>query len=247
MELIESLRSRFRRDGDPGSRYQRLYEAHAAESGDDGIGGGDYDEMGDIQLAILRDQGLTPAGTLLDFGCGNGRLAVHAVRYLTDGSYVGTDISPTFLGRARRRIDAAGPGSAVRLLHQHGEAIDVDEASVDMVGAFSVFTHLEHEDMFRCLGQFARVVRPGGLAVISCLPMDLEAGRAIFWGEARITHEERWSRVRNVATTVDFMDAIADFAGWEVVRWLPGDAVQTSDGRRLGQSVQVLRRSDKLG
>ena len=43
------------------------------------------------------------------------------------------------------------------------------------------------------------------------------------------------------------MDAIADFAGWEVVRWLPGDAVQTSDGRRLGQSVQVLRRSAKLG
>ena len=172
---------------------------------------------------------------------------MHAVPFLADGAYVGTDISSTFLERAPTGASTPPrPGRLVRLLHQHGEAIDLDEASVDMVSAFSVFTHLEHEDMFRCLGQFARVVRPGGLAVISCLPMDLEAGRAVFWGEARLTHEERWSRVRNVATTVDFMDAIAAFAGWTVVRWLPGDAVQTSDGRRLGQSVQVLRRSDKL-
>ena len=184
VELIDSLRARFRRDErcDRRRATSGCTRRTRRTSGDDGIGGGDYDEMGVIQLTILRDQGLTPTSTLLDFGCGNGRLAVHAVPFLADGAYVGTDISSTFLARARRRIDAAAPGRLVRLLHQHGEAIDLDEASVDMVSAFSVFTHLEHEDMFRCLGQFARVVRPGGLAVISCLPMDLEAGRGRLLG-----------------------------------------------------------------
>ena len=55
--------------------------------------GQDWDEHGQLQLNFLISRGLTPEKTLLDFGCGTGRLACKAVPYLNPGNYTGADIS----------------------------------------------------------------------------------------------------------------------------------------------------------
>lgn len=226
--------------------YEHLYESHAQTTGDDGVGGGEYDVMGEIELDVLRAHGLDETSTLLDFGCGNGRLAVHAVAYLHCGTYVGIDIAPTFLEQARRRLRGLDPPSTcdVRLLHQVDERFDLADRSVDVGCAFSVFTHMEHEDMLRYLVQLRRVIRPGGTMVVSCLPMDLADARGIFLAEASFDPAARWQRVRNVTTSVDLVDVIAELAGWTVVTWLPGDQPQavseSGEQRRLGQSIVVL-------
>ena len=226
--------------------YQALYEDVAASTGDEGVGAGDYDAIGEIELDVLRAEGLGPTSRLLDFGCGNGRLAVHAVPYLRGGAYIGTDIAPTFLDGARRRLAPAMVGNPcdVRLLHQSDEHLDLPDHSVDIACAFSVFTHMEHEDMYRYLVQIKRVVRPGGTMVISCLPMDLDDARQFFLREAALDPVARWQRVRNITTSVDLVDAIAALAGWTVVRWLPaagGQALSAAgEMRGLGQSVVVL-------
>lgn len=228
--------------------YASLYEQHARSTGDDGVGGGDYDVMGEIELDVLRGEGLLPSSTLLDFGCGNGRLAVHAVPHLDGGSYIGTDIAPTFLQAARHRIEAARGASSctVRLLQQHGEQFDVADRSIDMLCAFSVFTHMEAEDMYRYLVQFKRIIRPGGKVIISCLPLRLLDAQPIFLAEASLDPVARWQRVRNVVTSEDLVERIAALADWQVVKWLPGDEGQASsqDGqvRGLGQSIVVLTR-----
>ncbi len=226
--------------------YESLYEAHARSTGDDGVGGGDYDVMGVIELDVLRAEGLQPTSTLLDFGCGNGRLAVHAVPYLDHGTYIGTDIAPTFLAHAAHRIVAAKGTSScdVKLVHQVGEQFDLADQSVDLACAFSVFTHMEHEDMYRYLVQFKRIMRPDGRFVISCLPLTLADAGPIFLNEASMDPIARWQRVRNVTTSVELVNEIARLAGWRVLRWLPGNegqALSTSgEMRRLGQSIVVL-------
>jgi ubiquinone/menaquinone biosynthesis C-methylase UbiE len=183
---------------------------------------------------------------LLDFGCGNGRLAVHAVPYLQQGMYVGTDIAPTFLAHAARRVELARAGSScgVKLIHQVAEQFDLPDHSVDVACAFAPFTHMEHEDMYRYLVQFKRIVRPDGRLVISCLPMNLPDAQPIFLSEAALDPVARWQRVRNVTTSVDLVNEIAALAGWSVVHWLPGDEGQalstTGEMRRLGQSIVVL-------
>ncbi len=210
------------------------------------MGGGDYHTMGEIHLDLLRDAGLGPTSTLLDFGCGNGRTAVHAVPYLDRGTYIGIDIAPTFLTQAARRIEAAAAKSScvVKLVHQTDEQFDLPDHSIDMACAFSVFTHMDHEDMYRYLVHFKRIIRPGGRMVISCLPLSLPDARGIFLGEASLDPVARWQRVRNITTSVDLVNEIVAMSGWTVVRWLPGDEGQAlsaaGEMRRLGQSVVIL-------
>ena len=226
--------------------YEFLYEAHARSNGDDGVGGGDYDVVGEIEFDVLRAQGLEPTSTLLDFGCGNGRLAVHVVPYLTDGHYVGTDIAETFLEQAGQRLRHAAPPrpGAVRFVRQVDLDFGVEDHSIDMLCAFSVFTHMDHEDMYRYLNAMHRIVRTGGRVVLSCLPLDLADAKHIFRTEAGFPPDERWNRVRNVTTSTQLVDTIAEMAGWSVVTWLPGSAGQapsaTGEMRSLGQSIVVL-------
>ena len=123
-----------------GSKYADLYEEHAATLPPDAsIGDGDFEHIGRIELAILTDAGLTPSSSLFDFGCGTGRLAVHAVPFLAEGNYLGTDISPTMLRHAAGLLTTrlgAVPANA-RFETQPDERFPVTSPP-DMFCAFSV-------------------------------------------------------------------------------------------------------------
>jgi len=229
--------------------YESLYEWQARIlPTEEAVGGGEFELMGRMELEILQREGLRSHHSLLDFGCGNGRLALQAVPYLSSGEFYGVDISKTFLRAARQRIAATNPAPTCRVewRHQASDEIDLPDSCVDRMCAFSVFTHMEHEDMYRYLCEARRVVRPGGQFLFSCLPMTLPHAREIFLTEAAETHDARWGRVRNVTTTVEFMNTIAEMAGWRIVRWHtdgePKSQLPECVGRQLGQSVCVLQR-----
>jgi SAM-dependent methyltransferase len=229
------------------STYERLYDKHAqAMPTEQSIGSGDFEHMGEIMLSALCDAGLRPEHTLVDLGCGTGRLSVPAVSYLSVGRYVGIDISQTMLGQARHRVaSTVASGCDVSWQHQTDAVFECKAESVDFFAAFSVFTHMEHEDTYRYLTDARRVVRDGGRFVFSCLTMDLEAAREVFLTSSDLPIDRRWASVRNVTTTYEFMDSIAALAGWRVLRWYKGneEAIPLRQSDRfaaLGQSVCVL-------
>ena len=232
----------------PVSDYETLAEQLAVTyPGTEAVGEGEYDLIGRTELGVLIMEGLTPTDTLVDLGCGNGRLAVHALPYLQGGSYVGIEISATMLERARalirRRVPV--PPCSVRLVRQATPRFDLPPASADMICAFSVFTHMEHEDTYRYLKGARRVIRPGGRFVLSCLPMDLAEARQFFEEQAAADLAARWRHVRNITTTVEMMETIAGMAGWQIVRWYRGDEASirlpdTGERQRFGQSACVL-------
>jgi len=233
-----------------GDTYKNLYERHAKTvPPESSIGDGDYDLIGRIELGILLSEGMTGATRLVDFGCGTGRLAVHAVGRLPEGEYIGTDIAEGMLVHARESVARRYPGTRCRVswVKQPLDVFPLRADSADMICAFSVFTHMEHEDTFRYLKDALRVVRPGGKFVFSCLPVSLGAARDIFVESASHTFAERWASVRNVTTSVELMETIAGLAGWRVARWYPGDEMcipmpDSSEMRALGQSTCVLQR-----
>jgi len=226
--------------------YEELYEAHAAENSDqDVVGSESFELIGRMELESLVRHGLTPTGTIVDLGCGIGRMASFAVPWLVGGAYIGTDVSASLLARAKARLDLAvpNPPCPVSWVKQVGTTFDVPDASVDAFCAFSVFTHIEHEDSYNFLLDARRAVRPGGRFVFSCLPLSLPYARNVFREQAGRDFAGRWSSVRNVATSVDMMERLAVMAGWDVLHWYPGDEEHFQvDGRTwaFGQSVCVL-------
>lgn len=227
--------------------YEAIYEAHAqAHDGADAVGVGDFDLYGRIERDLLVAEGLGPNLTLVDFGCGSGRLAVHALSAVTGGCYVGIDISHTLLARAERLIRSRFRQPPCRVVWQKQTTPDfaLPDESVDMVCAFSVFTHLEHEDTYRYLRSARRIVRPGGKFIFSCLPIDHAVAREVFLAEAAFASDVRWQRVRNVTTSVDYISEVARLAGWTVDRWYRGDEANIGPAGgplyALGQSSCVL-------
>lgn len=233
-------------EDDSRNLYAQLYEAHARSlPRDSSIGDGDFDQIGQLELTVLQMAGLKPDSSLLDFGCGTGRLAVHAIPFLVGGTYVGTDIAETMLVHARELTASLTGPNSVQFLHQIDENYPVPDDSVDVICAFSVFTHMEHEDSLRYLRAAHRVLRPGGVFVLSCLPIHLDAARNIFEASAAFDPDSRWKQVRNVVTSVELFETVTRLAGWDVVRWIDGAADPlpqpgTDETATFGQSVLVL-------
>ncbi len=232
----------------PANIYEAVYEAHGEFYSDDQVvGDGDFDLIGRIELGVLLMEGLRPTDTLMDLGCGTGRLAVKVIPTLVGGHYIGTDISQSMLDKARARLARATPEAPCRvdLLKQIETTFPIADRTVDMICAFSVFTHIEHEDTYRYLKDGLRIIRPGGHFIFSCLPMSLPVAREIFLQSAQEDFRGRWKQVRNVMTSIDFMDEIARLAGWNIIRWYSGDErnvrlPDTGELAALGQSICVL-------
>jgi ubiquinone/menaquinone biosynthesis C-methylase UbiE len=230
--------------------YEDRYERFVRERGDyAAVGEGPFDLFGRVELGALLAEGLRPTDTLVDLGCGVGRLAVHAIRWLAGGHYIGIDISEGMLQRARERVQTEVPQPSCRVswIHQRDARFPLDQNSVDMMCAFSVVTHMEHEDSYRYLQEALRVVRLGGRLVLSCLPMDLESARNTFLFSASMGLAERWHPVRSVTTSRELMDAIARLAGWTPLKWYHGEEKNirlpgTEEFQCLGQSILVLER-----
>ena len=190
---------------------------------------------------------MKPADTLVDLGCGSGRVAVHAIPALPGGRYVGIDISRSMLDAARKRVEkeVPDPACSVSWVHQTSPVFALDASSVDVICAFSVINHMEHEDAYLYFKEALRVVRPGGRFVFSCLPVGTRRTREVFLMSASMDLPTRHRRVRHVVTSRALIEEVARLAGWEPVRWYDGDETLwlADDGepQEFRQSICVLQ------
>ena len=255
VERLAQLRGRILGLGPPDDLglYASRYEFHALRSSRAvSVGGANFDLIGALELGLLQQEGLVQGQALLDLGCGVGRLARHVIPVLGEGGrYVGSDISRLMLRDAKRVIGEDAPGDAVcsvEWLHQRRHRLPLEDESFDFVCAFSVFTHVEHEDALGQLRDAFRVTRPGGRMLFSCLPIELAGARDVFLRSAKNNVRARWLvGPRNVVTTREFMEWIAQLSGWKSLRWYDGETANIrhpSDGslHALGQSTCVLER-----
>lgn len=229
--------------------YETLYDRRIQKQGPDRAVGAarDFGLVGALELEILRGAGLKPTDTLVDLGCGAGRLAVHVIPYLAGGRYVGIDVARAMLDSAKERVaqEVRDPPCEVSWRHQTTPSFQLADGSVDVLCAFSVINHIEHEDAYSYFADARRIVRPGGLFVFSCLPIDTELGREAFLKMATMDLKTRRKRVPHVATSVDLIEDVARLAGWEPLRWFNGDEENVPlDGKpySFGQSTCVLER-----
>lgn len=137
--------------------------------------GGDFEAVGLLEYYLLLQQGLKPADTVVDVGCGSGRLAYQLRNYLS-GLYVGIDVVPELFQYAARLCDRPN----WKFYAAPGLKIPEPDNSADFICFFSVFTHLLHEETFKYLEDARRVVKPGGKIIFSYLEFAIPSHWFIF-------------------------------------------------------------------
>lgn len=100
--------------------------------------------------------------SVLDFGCGCGRILRHFARYAPTCHFVGVDVDPTPLEWCRAHLDFA-QFEPIPLLPPTA----LPRGGFDALYTYSVFSHIPLESQRAWLAEFARLLRPGGLAVIT--------------------------------------------------------------------------------
>ncbi len=116
----------------------------------------DFIEVGKEFLGHFQKVGrLEPQESVLDIGCGIGRMAIPMTAYLDKGSYAGFDIIPFGIKWCRDRITPRFPGFRFSHADIHNSAYNpggtiapedfrfpYPDATFDFAFATSVFTHL---------------------------------------------------------------------------------------------------------
>jgi ubiquinone/menaquinone biosynthesis C-methylase UbiE len=121
------------------------------------------------QIKIVLDMLDSEKGLLLDVGCAAG--AEFEPLLVRGFQIVGIDYSPEMLRLAEQRF---GASHAVHLCRADAESLPFPDASFDHVVCLGVFEYLSTYD--RCLDEIHRVLRPGGVAIIS-LPTRISLDR----------------------------------------------------------------------
>lgn len=147
------------------------------------MGGAHFREDTDFVAAAIRDvallqrhAGLTRESRLLDWGCGAGRLAVgirQSLGHVRD--YHGVDVQPDLLDWARENL--TDEHTRFTLVDQRNERynpdgtpsfeIPAESGSVDVLYAYSVFSHMLEADVRGYAETIAGILAPQGRAVMT--------------------------------------------------------------------------------
>jgi ubiquinone/menaquinone biosynthesis C-methylase UbiE len=193
--------------------------------------GGHYELFGLIEAQILRATGLRKGMSVVDLGCGSGRLA-SALHASEDISYVGIDIVQALLDYAKSKAPR------YEFVLHRGLSIPRPDASTDIVCAFSLFTHLLHAESYIYLEECVRILKPGGKIVFSFLEFAEPSHWNVFT-HTKNTVQARTAEHLNMFIERNAIETWAKHLGLAVDRFI--DATSgVANGHALGQSVVLL-------
>ncbi|NIM01651.1 MAG: methyltransferase domain-containing protein [Acidobacteria bacterium] len=168
------------------------------------VGGGDFAAIGEEFFPYFTDLArLQPHESVLDIGCGCGRMAVPLTLHLNaSGSYDGFDIQTPGIRWCRKNVTPRYPNFRFQVAdvynkkynpkgqHQPGEyRFPYDDDSFDFVFLTSVFTHMLRADMEHYVDEIVRVMRPTGRCLITCFLLNDESRALIKDDKSTLTFD----------------------------------------------------------
>jgi ubiquinone/menaquinone biosynthesis C-methylase UbiE len=197
--------------------------------------GGYYEAYGAIERAILHYAGLQNGMSLIDLGCGSGRLA-NALSKSNSISYLGIDIVEELLVYAKSKSD-----QSYRFILNRALNLPVEDNHADMVSAFSVFTHLLHDETYIYMEDIQRILRPGGCLVFSFLEFDEPMHWPIFTTTVN-SKRNNFAPPLNQFIERNTIDTWCKHLGFKREAFISGGDTPWNTEPALGQAVAILRK-----
>lgn len=135
---------------------------------------------------LLAVAGIRPEDSVLEIGCGVGRIGRELSQYCRD--WTGADISGRMLAFAAQRLRGITNARLVQL--RDVGLSEFDDASFDVVYATNMLAHLDEMDRWRYVQEGFRVLRPGGRIFLDNIDVESDAGWRIFEYDARRCHQK---------------------------------------------------------
>lgn len=111
----------------------------------------------------LNDAGesLSRMNTVLDFGCGCGRTTRWLIENFPSTRFCGTDVDTHAINWCRQHLHGSF------CVNRPAPPLDFGDGEFDCICAISVFTHLDEQQQLQWLTEFRRILKPGGLLLVS--------------------------------------------------------------------------------
>ena len=145
---------------------------------------GVYDVWGHLTESKARARALAladirPGQHVLEVAVGTGLALIQVVKANPSGRNVAIDISRGMLAKAGRRLRRAGLGNFELSV---GSALSVAEAdgSFDVILNSYMFDLLDEPGQVRAIGEFHRLLRPGGKLVLANMTLGERRGSGVF-------------------------------------------------------------------
>jgi SAM-dependent methyltransferase len=236
----------------------------------DVIGGGDPEHVASEILAVMdKYVDLPSRDSILDVGCGCGRIATGLTQYVSPTSrYLGVDIVSELIEFCKKVISPRFPNFRFVLLEegnltydwwrQKSSPIDIAKLSearppgtVDLAISISLFTHLDWPAATDILATIARMLKNGGKAFITFFVLDADARTGIENGRTGFSFKHRTPSgqlhaekledpTHAVAYEMEQLKALIHSVGLQLERWVPGYWSQGNSGETF-QDVLLLR------
>ena len=113
---------------------------------------------------MARGVGVDPAqiASVLDFGCGCGRVISRFQALLPSAKFYGTDAEKDLIAWSRSHL----PGADFRV-NAPEPPLPYADGQFDLIYAISVFTHLDERLQFLWLADLKRIARPGAILILT--------------------------------------------------------------------------------
>jgi trans-aconitate 2-methyltransferase len=209
-----------------------------------------YDRVADPQFEwgqdVLDRLELRGSETVLDAGCGSGRVTRLLAERLPNGRVVGVDAAPSMIEVTRKNL--ADLGDRVELRNQ--DLLDLDlEQEVDAVFSGATFHWiLDHERLF---GRLFAALRPSGVLEAQCggqgnIAEWMRAIEAAEGDERFAAYLRGMPATKNFASVGDTETRLAR-AGFDVRSvWLENKTVAPSEPRAFVSTVVLAKHLDRL-
>jgi SAM-dependent methyltransferase len=240
----------------------------------DVVGGGDPELIAqEVVTAIEKYAKLNASDSILDVGCGCGRIAAALTQYVDRKSrYIGIDIVPGLIDFARNFITPRYPYFKFLLLNESNKTYDwwlrpegeigiakvtegVSAQSIDLAISVSLFTHLDYPSALEMLTSIHHTLKANGRVFMTVFVLDasarggIEAGRTAFSFKQRTPSGKLFAEKSEdptfaVAYDDGLLDELISSAGFQLERRVPGYWSIGGTGETF-QDVLILRRPER--